>query len=343
MINPIAGPPTIVGLTPGTGAGESVTFKAVYSDPNGAGDLNEILLQVNAAQSSANACYVYYQPSANQLYLANNAGAWMTPALTPGVIATASNSQCTLNAASSSVSTAGNNLTLNVALTFSSTFLGTNNVYLYAAGLSGQNSGWVKEGTWSPTPTQTITVRSGNGTLGGTDAAVHFLVGPYTGDFGHVFTASDFSAAQTAPAAFLVTPYPTWISSLTADPSAKWIGNTNANVGLWDGNTALYAVSFTVPAAFSSATLVLNYAVDDYIGESSYGGANFNTGVYLNGAAICGSSFAVGFSQGHEAKCGDVTSSLIVGTNWLYIEDVNYELMSGLLFSATFTTTAPVN
>ena len=146
-----AGPPAIVSLSQNTGAATSVTFKAVYSDPNGAGDLNELLLQVNASQSNANACYVYYQPQGNHLYLATNAGAWITPALTPGVAGTASNSQCTLNAGSSSVTTAGNDLTLNVALTFSSTFVGAKNLYLYAAGLSAQNSGWVKEGTWVPT------------------------------------------------------------------------------------------------------------------------------------------------------------------------------------------------
>jgi sugar lactone lactonase YvrE len=145
------GPPAIVSLSPNTGAGTAVTFKAIYSDPDGAGDLSTVLMQINAVQSSGNACYVYYQPQGNHLYLANNAGAWITPALTPGVAGTASNSQCTLNAASSSVATAGNDLTLNVALTFTGTFVGTKNVYLYAAALSGQNSGWIKEGSWVPT------------------------------------------------------------------------------------------------------------------------------------------------------------------------------------------------
>ncbi len=91
----------------------AVTFKAVYSDPNGAADLNELLVQVNTIQSSANACYVYYQPQGNHLYLANDAGAWITPALTPGAAGVSSNSQCTLNAVSSSVITvSGNDLTL---------------------------------------------------------------------------------------------------------------------------------------------------------------------------------------------------------------------------------------
>ena len=148
--NPVLGPPGIVSLSPGSGSGTSVTLKAVYSDPAGTADLNELLLQINASQSSANACYVYYQPQGNHLYLASNAGVWITPALTPGVTGTASNSQCTLNAGSSSVTTSGNNLTLNVALSFNSSFTGAKNVYLYAAGLKGQSSGWVKEGTWTP-------------------------------------------------------------------------------------------------------------------------------------------------------------------------------------------------
>ena len=341
MSSPI-GPPVIVSLSPASAGGKSVTFQATYS----AADLSELQLLVNASQSSANACYVSYEPQGNQLYLADNAGAWITPALTPGVAGTASSSQCTLNAGSSSVSTAGNNLTLNVALTFSSTFLGTNNVYLYAAGLNGQNSGWVKEGTWLLTAPTTITVRSGNGAVGGSDALIHFLLGPSAGDFDHLFTASDFSAAQTGPAAFIVSPAPYWISSLPADPSAKWIGtNANAVPPLGAGNTALYAVSFTVPAAFSSATLVLNFAVKDWIGESASGVTNFNTGVYLNGAAICGSSIFGSFDEigigGEVANCGDVTSSLIAGVNWLYIEDWNWSGPAGLLFSATFTTAAP--
>jgi hypothetical protein len=146
---PSAGPPAVVSLSPSSGSGTSVTFQAVYSDPNGAGALNEALLLVNGAIDADNGCYVYYQPQANQLYLFNDAGVLMTPALTPEVAGTASNSQCTLNAGSSSVGTAGNNLTLNVALSFSGTFVGPQNVYLEAAG-NGQNSGWFMKGTWTP-------------------------------------------------------------------------------------------------------------------------------------------------------------------------------------------------
>ena len=138
-------------LTP---AGPRLIFRHVQGGlfrPNGAVDLSEVLLQINTRQSSANACYVYYQPQGNHLYLATNAGnAWTTAALTPGVAGMASNSQCTLNAGSSSVTVAGNDLALNLALSFSGTFTGAKHVYLYAVGFSGQKSGWVGKGTWVP-------------------------------------------------------------------------------------------------------------------------------------------------------------------------------------------------
>ena len=49
----------------------------------------------------------------------------------------------------SSFSAAGNNPTLDVNLTFSGTFVGLKNVYLYADGETA-NSGWVLKGTWTP-------------------------------------------------------------------------------------------------------------------------------------------------------------------------------------------------
>jgi hypothetical protein len=96
------------------------------------------------------ACYVEYYQQGNQLYLLNDAGtAWLAPGLTPGGSGVVANSQCTLNASSSTVSTSGNNLTVNVSVTFVSS-VGPSNVYLDAFDLGLQNSGWVDEGTWTP-------------------------------------------------------------------------------------------------------------------------------------------------------------------------------------------------
>lgn len=193
---------------------------------------------------------------------------------------------------------------------------------------------------------ETVTVRSGNGTVGGRDSAVTFLPGPPTGNFGHLFTSADFASARSGPAAFIVAPDPLWVSGLADDPSAKWIG-TNASASTSEGNTALYAVSFTIQNPFTSASMTLDWAADDGIGEGA--GAGPNTGVYLNGNAVCGSSFPIGFNPDHLLTCNDIGPVLQVGINWLYIEDGNAAGAAGLLFSATIntvqasTTGSPIN
>src|ERR1051325_1872038 len=128
----------------------------------------------------------------------------------------------------------------------------------------------------------TVTVRSGNGTV---EARIARSIS--CGRFNHTFTLNDFAGAQNGPAAFILSQIPFWISGLSSDPSAHWIG-TNANARFISGNTALYAVSFEITSAFTSATMTLNYSVDDGIGAS---GDPLNTGVYLNGTAIAGIRF----------------------------------------------------
>ena len=192
----------------------------------------------------------------------------------------------------------------------------------------------------SLTADETVVVRSGNGPIGGTDSEVTFLLGPPTGNFGHAFTPSDFSNVQSGPAAFIVNPNPLWIPGLSADASAQWIG-TNSDASLGSGNTALYGTSFQINSPLSSATITLSYAADDGIGEAAGGGPN--TGIYLNGVPVCGTSFPIGFSQEHTVSCSDIGPVLRVGSNWLYIEDGNAAGPAGLLFSATITTVATPN
>jgi uncharacterized protein (TIGR03437 family) len=190
----------------------------------------------------------------------------------------------------------------------------------------------------NPAGAQTVSLRSGNGTVGGTDSAITFLLGPEAGGFPSPFTQSDFLNAQSGPAAFIVPPNSAWISGLSEDPSAKWIG-TNPTTGDW-GNTALYAISFQVSDAFSSASLTLRYAADDVLG---CGGncSPYNGTLYMNGTAFCGSMIPSGnnFSQEQTINCDGIGPVLHQGTNWLYIDNGNAEPgPAGLLFSATITT-----
>jgi hypothetical protein len=147
-----AGPPTVVSLAPNSGSGTSQTFTAVYSDPNGAADLATVALLFNTTVSTAHGCFVIYTPATKLLYLENDDGTGFMPGVAPGSAGSVSNSQCTVAGTGSSYGTLGNNATLNVAITFSNTFVVPTKIYLYAAEAktTGNTSGWVKEGTWTP-------------------------------------------------------------------------------------------------------------------------------------------------------------------------------------------------
>jgi hypothetical protein len=144
-----AGPPTVVSLSPSSGTGMTQTFSAVYSDPNGVADLSEVLILFNTSEQLASACAVIYVPGTNKMHLYNDSGTELSTGVTPGSSVLVSNSQCTLAGTGSSFSTSGDNLTLKVALTFSGTFVGRQNVFLGATGKTAK-SGLTKKGTWTP-------------------------------------------------------------------------------------------------------------------------------------------------------------------------------------------------
>jgi hypothetical protein len=54
-----------------------------------------------------------------------------------------------LDLADTSVALNGTTLTLNMAMAFDSAFAGMINIYMYAADVSGSNSGWLQQGTWT--------------------------------------------------------------------------------------------------------------------------------------------------------------------------------------------------
>ncbi len=141
--------PQAVSVSPNSGSGTAVTFRAVYSDQNQSQDLDSVYLLVHTQVAQAGACYVQYQQAQNTLWLRNDAGTgWLGPAA-PGSSATLENSQCALAASSSAASAAGTTLTLDVTLSFKAGFGGAKNVYLYAIDSMGANSGWQLRGTWS--------------------------------------------------------------------------------------------------------------------------------------------------------------------------------------------------
>ncbi|HEX2477306.1 MAG TPA: PEP-CTERM sorting domain-containing protein [Lacipirellulaceae bacterium] len=177
---------------------------------------------------------------------------------------------------------------------------------------------------------ETVLLRSGNGSVGGNDTLISMLTGPADTNFSTAFTAADFSAADTGPAAFIIANNPAWIATLPSDPLARWI-STSAN-GAVEGGTALYAIDFTLASAASSATLDLRLAVDNALG----GGPN--QGVFINGTAISGNSTPAGFSAVSTLQRNDIAPLLVAGTNTLYINSTDQGGPGGLIFSATIET-----
>jgi len=175
------------------------------------------------------------------------------------------------------------------------------------------------------------------------------------GDFTSAFSSTNFTAAQTGPDASVLTvtsgdsPLPGYYvapDTTTNLQSAVWIGtNSNAASPSGLGDTALYAISFTLPSAVTSASLNLYYAVDNELGDK-------NAGIYINGTALPNSTAiatpcttpptcpAGNFNQQNSYTDASVASLLHPGTNWLYVDDVNLGLQGGVIFSADIAYTA---
>jgi hypothetical protein len=141
------GTPSAVSVSPSSGSGLTQTFAFIFSDTGGAGDLHQQFVLFNTSTSTANACEVEYD-GANLYLLNNSAASWLGP-MAPGSSGSLSNSQCTLGGSGSSVSTSGNILTLTLAITFSSSFAGAENVYLETTTQEGVNTGFVSRGAWT--------------------------------------------------------------------------------------------------------------------------------------------------------------------------------------------------
>ena len=144
---PGTGPPAPVSVTPSSGSGSSQLFTFVSSSPKGYAALSAVLVVVNTTLASAGECYFLSYPGSNVLYLVNDASTGWVGSITMGQSGILQNSQCSINAAASWVSGSGNNLTLNVALTFKPAFSGTKNIYMDA--YDGTDSGWQQKGTWT--------------------------------------------------------------------------------------------------------------------------------------------------------------------------------------------------
>jgi len=150
---PATSGPAVGGVTPARTATTSQTYAFTFTDTNGYGDLTVVDVLTNNFLDGIGACYVAFVPTSatsGSLYLVDDAGdggyASGSPISLPSS-STLQNSQCTISGAGSSVSATGNTLTLNLAMTFSSSFTGNQVFYLAARNNSTGNSGWQAVGS----------------------------------------------------------------------------------------------------------------------------------------------------------------------------------------------------
>jgi Bacterial Ig-like domain (group 3) len=150
--NIVAQAPSPVSVTPNSGSGTSQTFQYVFSDVNGAWYIKSLRVLINATTSNVSACEFYYTVGNNSLQAMKDDGSTWGTAQVLGTVGSVGNSQCSVNTAVSSAVKSGNNITLNLAITFASGFTGTKNIYMQAYDIGGLTSGFVLEGTWTTGP-----------------------------------------------------------------------------------------------------------------------------------------------------------------------------------------------
>lgn len=142
--------PATVSLAPSAGEGLEQTFQFTVSDANGARDLRAARVLVNSALTAAGGCYLTYRPAERTFWLRDDANhTWLGPA-PEGASAVLANSQCRIEAARSSGSASGTELTVTAALAFRGSFFGPKRIWGLAEDINGANSGWQQWGTWTP-------------------------------------------------------------------------------------------------------------------------------------------------------------------------------------------------
>jgi hypothetical protein len=118
--------PTAVSMTPNSGAGATQVFTYQFSDPSGSANIQSWDLRFETTPYGNPACAIYFSrfSSATYLYLLSDDGSSYGTGVTVPSGNTLQNSQCSINAGTSSVSSVGNLLTVVLAVTFKPAFTG---------------------------------------------------------------------------------------------------------------------------------------------------------------------------------------------------------------------------
>jgi len=182
----------------------------------------------------------------------------------------------------------------------------------------------------TPSP---IVLISGNGVLGTPDPTITMLVGPANSPFNVPLVPADFTSAIAGPPAQIVTPLDAFWFFNPGPNGEQWIADSVGSG--FGGTTGLYAQPFTVDCILGvdSASLVLDYSVDDHLGDA------FNEGLFVNGNPVIGSKdLAFGnWAINQQSGPFDITSDVLLGANHLFVYQADTGGPAGIQYSATIT------
>jgi hypothetical protein len=248
------GAPQAISAVPGSGSGPAERFSFTLSDVAGASFITSGAILFASTFNLNNACYLIWDGTHNTISLTFDLPANGQTPFTPGAQGIATNEQCTMNAANSTIVMGATQVIITLDLTFNSTFFGPKNIYLYASELF-TNSGWTTVGTWTVTggaaSANSVSPSSGSGT------SPTFL-----------FTVADSSSQTniTGMAMLLTSGAPTNVAN-----SCNLVYNrTNATIGLWDntGNTTLSTKGIGSSANLLNSQCAVGFTVMNVVGST---------------------------------------------------------------------------
>jgi len=249
----VGGIPTADSVVPAAGSGPAQRFSFQMSDQGGSGYLTGMAVLIAPTLNTTGACSMVYSRASNTVSLAyDNPLNGATP-ITPGSSTVASNSQCTLNGANTTVTIGVNSIVVTLDLSFNAAWFGAKNVYLYASEPAA-NSGWVTRGSWTVTggaPTaDSVTPSSGAG------SSPTF-----------VFSSTDSANGNNITGMSMLVTSGT--SSSTANACYLVYNRTNSTIGLYDNTgTVLNTKGIGSSAGLSNSQCAVGYTVMTTSGNS---------------------------------------------------------------------------
>ncbi len=126
-------------------SGASTAFTFGYTDGNGASDITQASVRINATASSAAACQFRYEKQPELLRLFDDLGAGSTTAAFVSG-SSVQNSQCIVSVQSKQV--LGQTLQYSIAAQAKPSWTGTKSIWQAAVDTAGADSGWASSGTW---------------------------------------------------------------------------------------------------------------------------------------------------------------------------------------------------